>query len=80
MKTAAQDCDMIPLTGTAVLLIDFIKKYLAVCCILNTDGQALEKLLKVFINLKTRLFISAYINETERVMGTQKSLLILHAV
>ena len=80
MKTAAQDCDMIPLTGTAVLLIDFIKKYLAVCCILNTDSQVLEKLLKVFINLKTRLLISVYINETKRVMGTQKSLLILHAV
>ena len=75
MKTAAQD-----MIGTAVLLIDFFKKYLAVCCIFNTDGQALEKLLKVFINLKTRLLISVYINETERVMGTQKSLLILHAV
>lgn len=75
MKTAAQD-----MIGTAVLLIDFFKKYLAVCCILNTDGQALEKLLKVFINLKTWLLISIYINETERVMGTQKSLLILHAV
>lgn len=75
MKTAAQD-----MIGTAVLLIDFFKKYLAVCCILNTDGQALEKLLKVFINLKTRLLISVYINETKRVMGTQKSLLILHAV
>ena len=75
MKTAALN-----ITGTAVLLIDFIKKYLAVCCILNADGQALEKLLKVFINLKTRLFISVYINEAERVMGTQKSLLILHAV
>ena len=75
MKTAAQD-----MTGTAVLLIDFFKKYLAVCCILNTDGQALGKLLKILINLKTRLLISVYINETERVMGTQKSLLILHAV
>ena len=66
--------------GTAVFISVFFKKYLAVCCILNTDGQALEKLLKVFINLKTRLLISVYINETERVMGTQKSLLILHAV
>ena len=75
MKTAAQD-----MIGTAVFISVFFKKYLAVCCILNTDGQALEKLLKVFINLKTRLFISVYINETERVMGTQKSLLILHAV
>ena len=80
MKTAAQDCDMIPLTGTAVLLIDFIKKYLAVCCILNADSQVLGKLLKIFINLKAWLLISVYINETERVMGTQKSLLILHAV
>ena len=75
MKTAAQD-----MIGTAVLLIDFFKKYLAVCCILNTDGQALGKLLEVFINLKARLLISVYINETKRVMGTQKSLLILHAV
>ena len=80
MKTAAQDCDMIPLTGTAVLLIDFIKKYLAVCCILNTDGQALGKLLEVFINLEARLLISVHIDEAERIMGTQKSLLILHAV
>ena len=75
MKTAALN-----ITGTAVLLIDFFKKYLAVCCILNADSQVLGKLLKVFINLKTRLLISVYINETERVMGTQKSLLILHAV
>ena len=75
MKTAAQD-----MTGTAVLLIDFFKKYLAVCCILNADSQVLGKLLKIFINLKTRLLISVYINETERIMGTQKSLLILHAV
>ena len=75
MKTAALN-----ITGTAVLLIDFFKKYLAVCCILNADSQVLGKLLKIFINLKTRLLISVYINETERVMGTQKSLLILHAV
>ena len=75
MKTAALN-----ITGTAVLLIDFFKKYLAVCCILNADSQVLGKLLKIFINLKTRLLISVYINEAECVMGTEKSLLILHAV
>ena len=68
------------MTGAAVLSIDLLQKYLVVCCILNTDGQALEKLLKGFINLKAWLLISVHIDETERIMRTQKSLLILHAV
>lgn len=40
----------------------------------------MEKLLKGFINLKAWLLISVHIDETERIMRTQKSLLILHAV